>query len=58
MGDHQMVPVRGQTVTVRAPWIRNFYTFDSNYIYPRYDGSVVLGNEESLFFKLFFKLFF
>lgn len=41
--DHQMVPLRGQTVTVHAPWIKNFYTFDSNYIYPRYNGSVVLG---------------
>jgi len=43
MSDHQMVPIRGQTVIVRADWIKSFYTFDSNYIYPRYDGSVVLG---------------
>ena len=42
MSDHQMVPVRGQTVSVHAPWIKNFYTFDTNYIYPRYDGKLTI----------------
>jgi len=41
--DYKMVPIRGQTIKVKAPWIRNFYLNDGAYIVPGMDGLVTLG---------------
>lgn len=46
--DKAMYPTRGQTVLVRAPWIKGDYTRkltdnDSWYIIPRKSGDVILG---------------
>lgn len=40
--DHRLVPIRGQTIKVRAPWIRHFYFADGAYILPGRDY-VTLG---------------
>lgn len=41
--DHMMVPIRGQTVKVYAPWMKHFIFSDGLYIYPSADGLVTLG---------------
>lgn len=41
-GDHRVTPVRGQTIKVKAPWIRHFYFADGAYILPGRDY-VTLG---------------
>lgn len=45
--DHDVYPVRGQTVILRAPWIRFGVTFEDKdawtYIIPRKSGDVVVG---------------
>ncbi|CAO0791148.1 unnamed protein product [Mucor circinelloides] len=45
--DHTMYPIRGQTVTVRAPHIKTQHYIDSSnrwtYIIPRDDGTVICG---------------
>lgn len=41
--DHNMSPVRGQTIKVHAPWIKNFVYADGCYIIPASDGMVTLG---------------
>lgn len=41
-GDHLLTPIRGQTIKVRAPWIRHFYFADGAYIIPGRDY-VTLG---------------
>jgi glycine/D-amino acid oxidase-like deaminating enzyme len=43
VGDHRLVPVRGQTIKVRAPWIKHFYFADGAYVIPASDGIVTLG---------------
>jgi hypothetical protein len=42
-GDDRLIPVRGQTITVHAPWIKMFTWADGAYIYPKADGNVTLG---------------
>ena len=42
-GDDRLIPVRGQTITVHAPWIKMFTNADGAYIYPKADGNVTLG---------------
>lgn len=42
--DTKMVPIRGQIIKVRAPWIRTaFYADFDTYILPGFDGIVTLG---------------
>lgn len=42
--DMKMVPIRGQIIKVRAPWIRTaFYVDLETYIIPGFDGIVTLG---------------
>ncbi|XP_025420564.1 D-aspartate oxidase [Sipha flava] len=43
--DVNVIPIRGQVIRVKAPWIKNFYYYDSDtYIIPsKDDGTVVLG---------------
>lgn len=42
--DTKMVPIRGQIIKVRAPWIRTaFYADYDTYILPGFDGIVTLG---------------
>lgn len=41
-GDHLLTPIRGQTIKVKAPWIRHFYFADGAYIIPGRDF-VTLG---------------
>ena len=41
--DYKMVPIRGQVIKVKAPWIQNFYVADGAYIIPGMDGMVTLG---------------
>lgn len=43
VGDFRLTPVRGQTIKVRAPWIKHFYYADGAYIIPLSDGIVTLG---------------
>lgn len=45
VGDPSMTPIRGQTIKVYAPWIREFTFADSAYIIPSGcpDGMVTLG---------------
>lgn len=40
--DKMLVPIRGQTIKVKAPWIKNFYYGDDAYIIPGLDY-VTLG---------------
>ncbi|GBM37846.1 D-aspartate oxidase [Araneus ventricosus] len=40
--DEMLTPVRGQTIVVKAPWIKNFYYADTVYIIPGVD-CVTLG---------------
>ncbi|EAU82893.1 D-amino-acid oxidase [Coprinopsis cinerea okayama7 len=45
--DHDMYPIRGQTVLVRAPWIKFGRTWSQDktwtYVIPRRSGDVILG---------------
>lgn len=42
--DAKLVPIRGQVVKVRAPWIKTaFYADSDTYIIPGFDGTVTLG---------------
>lgn len=42
--DIKMVPIRGQIIKVRAPWIRTaFYADLDTYILPGFDGIITLG---------------
>jgi glycine/D-amino acid oxidase-like deaminating enzyme len=41
--DFKVTPIRGQTIKVRAPWIKHFYYADGAYIIPGADGLVTLG---------------
>lgn len=41
--DFRVTPIRGQTIKVRAPWIKDFYFADGAYIIPGSDGLVTLG---------------
>ena len=41
--DHKITPIRGQTINVRAPWIKMFVFADGAYIIPASDGRVTLG---------------
>lgn len=42
--DHKLVPIRGQVLKVKAPWLNNFFYGDyDTYIIPGYDGLVTLG---------------
>lgn len=43
-GDRKMVPIRGQVIKVRAPWIKTaFYADYDTYIFPGFNGVVTLG---------------
>lgn len=42
LSDNMLVPVRGQTIRVKAPWIKHFYYGDEAYIVPGVDY-VTLG---------------
>ena len=41
--DQQLISVRGQTIRVKAPWLKNFTWADGAYVYPMADGTVTLG---------------
>lgn len=41
--DHNVAPIRGQTIKVPAPWIKHFVYADSVYVIPASDGMVTLG---------------
>ena len=46
--DKQMIPVRGQTVLIRAPWVRSGKAISDDkgtwtYVMPRRSGNVILG---------------
>lgn len=42
--DRKMVPMRGQIIKVKAPWIKTaFYADYDTYIVPGFDGTVTLG---------------
>lgn len=42
--DKHLVPIRGQVIKVKAPWIKTaFYSDSDTYIIPGFDGSVTLG---------------
>jgi len=44
LGDHKLVPIRGQVIKVRAPWIKHFYYADyDTYVIPGAGGVVTLG---------------
>lgn len=50
--DHDVYPVRGQTVILRAPWVRFGATFEGEsewtYIIPRRSGNVVIGGTQGV----------
>ncbi|RZF48265.1 hypothetical protein LSTR_LSTR006232 [Laodelphax striatellus] len=42
--DLKMVPIRGQVIKVKAPWLQTFFYGDyDTYIIPGFDGNVTLG---------------
>lgn len=42
--DFKMVPIRGQVIKVKAPWVKTaFYADYDTYILPGFDGNVTLG---------------
>ncbi|XP_054285676.1 D-aspartate oxidase-like [Macrosteles quadrilineatus] len=44
LGDHKLVPIRGQVIKVHAPWVKHFYYADyDTYIIPGSGGVVTLG---------------
>ncbi|RWS07293.1 D-aspartate oxidase-like protein [Dinothrombium tinctorium] len=43
LNDWRLVPIRGQVIKVKAPWIKHFYFADGAYIIPAFDGLVTLG---------------
>ena len=47
-GDSTVFPVRGATVVVQAPWVKQFFMdmSDLRYIFPRSDGVVLGGTKE------------
>ncbi|XP_061197407.1 D-aspartate oxidase-like [Saccostrea echinata] len=46
--DKEMVPIRGHTIRVKAPWIKSFYIADNGdtYIYPGQDNVVLGGTRQ------------
>ncbi|KAF8191151.1 D-amino-acid oxidase [Pholiota molesta] len=50
--DHDVFPVRGQTVILRAPWVRFGATYEGEsewtYIIPRRSGNVVIGGTQGV----------
>nr|ALM22243.1 D-amino acid oxidase [Phyllozyma linderae] len=52
VGDDSMYPIRGQTVLVRAPWIRSGITRSGSdnwtYIIPRKQGDVIVGGTRGI----------
>lgn len=41
--DHNVAPIRGQTIRIKAPWIKHYIYADGVYIIPSSDGYVTLG---------------
>ncbi|XP_011312690.1 D-aspartate oxidase [Fopius arisanus] len=47
-GDRRMIPIRGQVLKVKAPWLKTFFYGDlDTYIIPGVDGSCTLGGSRN-----------
>ena len=46
--DDSLIAIRGQTIRVKAPWIKQFASADGVYVYPSSDGHVTLGGIKQL----------